>query len=146
MIWTIASNYHDYPSYRELSWQMKYIKRHHYGINHQPSSILHLYTPVRLAAERQRCRKAEARVKHSWQQMTWPNDCRLLRLEMCLLTWTLLVVKLGVSALFLSGIYQKEPLMDERGRTLGPVSHCSPFLTIIITPSNVFLPVGLVRY
>lgn len=40
MIWTIASNYCDYPSHRELSWQMKFIKRNHHDINHQPSSTL----------------------------------------------------------------------------------------------------------
>lgn len=36
--------------------------------------------------------------QHSWQQMTWPHDCGLLRLEMCFVTWTLEVVKLTVSA------------------------------------------------
>lgn len=98
MIWTIASNYCDYPSCRELSWQMKYIKRSQYDINHQPSPILNLYTPVLWAGKRQQCKEIETHVKHCWQQMIWPKHCGLLKLEINILTWTSVPVKLGVCA------------------------------------------------
>lgn len=124
---------------------MKYVKKNHYDINHQPCSVLNSCTPVLLAVQGPWCKDEEARVKRCWQQMTCPDDCGLSRLELLLLTWVLVGEKLGVSAPMSSGIDQKEPLMDKGGRTLRPVSCCAS-LAVITTPSAVSTPASLVCY